>query len=177
MPKRPRRQNLKPPGRCIFCGGGAVPGNPMSREHLWSDWMTAAKLLPHGGEHVEVRNVILGSARISVRSLTRTRQGEASTKKRRTVCQRCNNGWMSDLEESVQPILTPLIKGEKITLFPTMLLTLMQWLTLKVLVAEHNFYMGHPADPIFDQAVRTDSWSTVAARSCINRPRDPRFGT
>jgi hypothetical protein len=34
-----KRQNLKGPGKCLFCGGGAVPGNPMSKEHVWSDWI------------------------------------------------------------------------------------------------------------------------------------------
>jgi hypothetical protein len=29
------------------------------------------------------------------------------------ICAACNNGWMSDLEVEVQPILTPLVRAER----------------------------------------------------------------
>src|SRR5947208_778698 len=34
MPNRPRRANLKPPGKCIFCGGRGL-----TKEHMWADWL------------------------------------------------------------------------------------------------------------------------------------------
>lgn len=45
------------------------------------------------------------------------------------VCRRCNNGWMSDLEQNARPILTPLIDGtaKKIT-FPEQM-TIAAWAT------------------------------------------------
>jgi hypothetical protein len=156
MTTKPRRQNIKPPGKCIFCLGGAASGNPMTPEHMWSDWMDRADLLPKGGEYVEFKNIARGRRRVSVRMFTRTRQGSANTKRIKVVCKNCNSGWMSQLETAARPILIPLIRGERFTLTAPMVLPLMRWITLKMFVAEHNAYMGHPADPIFDQAARTE---------------------
>lgn len=149
-------QAKRPAGKCIFCERGAFPGNPMTGEHLWSDWMTEAKLLPRGGEHEQVRMIVRGSARILVSEIRKTRQGEASTIKMRRVCKLCNTGWMGNIEENAKPILVPLIRGEKCFLNPTMTTTLMQWILMKVLVAECNSHPDHPVDPIFDQVTRTD---------------------
>jgi hypothetical protein len=68
----------------------------------------------------------------------RETQGALHTIKLRVVCQACNNGWMSQLEEEVKPILTPLIKGEEITLDRAQLDTLAQWIAMKVMVGEYN---------------------------------------
>ncbi len=154
MPKKPKRKNLKPPGKCIFCGGGAVPGNPMTGEHLWSDWMTTAGLLPRRfREYEEFSN---RSRRYTGEASTfkRSREGAPSHKKIKVVCKQCNSGWMSTIETNVQPILTPLIKGQKTVLSRANRKLLVEWITLKILVAEHNEYQGFPADPIFDQHTR-----------------------
>ena len=155
MSKKPRRQNLKPPGRCVFCLDGAVPGNPMTGEHLWSDWMSKAKLLPEGGEYIEFKNTFRRQSSESISLFTRTRQGTANTKTIKVVCQRCNSGWMGTLEREARPFLTPLIQGASILLDSRIRRTLAEWVVMKVLIAEHNQYSGHPADPIFDQAART----------------------
>jgi hypothetical protein len=34
----------------------------------------------------------------------------------KTVCAKCNNGWMSNIEKEAKPSLTPMIEGEAITL-------------------------------------------------------------
>jgi hypothetical protein len=127
----------------------------MTGEHLWSDWMDGANLLPRGGEYVEVKSIFKGRRRDATSMFRRARQGAASTKKLKVVCEKCNNGWMSALEISVKPLLTPLIKGDPVVLDTQMREIIIEWIVMKVLVAEHNFYLGHPADPIFDQAART----------------------
>jgi len=79
-----------------------------------------------------------------------SRQGGAITKKLRVVCETCNNEWMSELEDQVKPILTPLILGQEIVLNPAMQKTLAEWISLKTMIAEHNV----PADVIVRQEDR-----------------------
>jgi hypothetical protein len=117
--------------------------------------MDKAGLLPRGGEYVEFKNTFRRQKSNSVSLFTRTRQGTANTKTIKVVCKNCNSGWMGDLETAVQPYLTPLIKGEPIILDFYMRQILIEWIVMKNLVAENNSYIGHPADPIFDQAART----------------------
>jgi hypothetical protein len=126
----------------------------MSREHLWSDWMDKANLLPRGGEHFEFRNLVRGGSRVAVRVFTRVRQGAASTKKIKVVCRECNVGWMSEIEEAIKPILTPLITGSSTVLTATMQAQIMEWIALKILVADKNSFERHAADPIYTQDVR-----------------------
>jgi hypothetical protein len=56
----------------------------------------------------------------------------------RVVCGTCNNGWMSRLETAASPLLTPLITGNPCTISEDSALTIAKWITLKVLVGEHN---------------------------------------
>ena len=127
----------------------------MSGEHLWSDWIARANLLPRGGDYWEFAKIFKKFSRAANSTFERTRNGTANTKTIKVVCENCNNGWMGMLETEVQPILTPLIKGEVIILIAPQRVTLVQWIVMKLLVAEHNSYRGHPADPIFDQGART----------------------
>jgi hypothetical protein len=149
------RIGLKGPGKCVFCEGGAVPGNPMTREHLWSAWMTDKGLLPGSSAYVEFKHYFRGKLGSLIGKFDRERQGGANTKTVKAVCKKCNSEWMSALETSVQPYLIPLMQGEAIVLDDVARLVLTQWMFMKILVAEHNSYRGHPADPIYSQAART----------------------
>jgi hypothetical protein len=119
-------------GQCIFCGGDGL-----SKEHFWPEW--AAPLLPSYpiNQHVEQRFVQANKVLVAPPK-TRNKPGNAWTKKIRVVCKTCNNGWMSKLETAVEPALTPLIKGDTASISETDGLTIARWITLKVLVAEHN---------------------------------------
>lgn len=87
---------------CFFCG---LPGN-MSKEHAWPQWL---------GEGAEVEPTqttrTIGYGRTAENELTEapnivvTKPGSVLTTRVREVCQRCNNGWMSRLEMSAQPVL------------------------------------------------------------------------
>jgi hypothetical protein len=154
MPKQARPKNIKGPGKCIYCGGGAVPGNPMTREHLWSIWIDDANLLPKFVvQYVETAKKFRRYTG-ETKDFHRERQGAPYNKTIKVVCQTCNSGWMGTIETAVQPILTPLIKGQKIRLTQAKRRTLTEWITLKMLVAEHSGYRDHELDPIFTQADR-----------------------
>jgi len=71
------------------------------------------------------------------------RQGSLTSMTVRAVCVECNSGWMSRIEEEARPILMPLIVGTTTTLCEAAIRTLSEWVTLKVMVAEHS----PPPDP------------------------------
>jgi hypothetical protein len=117
--------------------------------------MDKSNLLPRGGEYQEMKGVFEKGTHRAKSEFHRVRQGTANTKTLKTVCKNCNTGWMSGLESDVQPFLTPLIVGDRILLDLRACQTIAEWVTMKVLVAEHNSFKNHPADPIFDQTIRS----------------------
>lgn len=67
-----------------------------------------------------------------------TKPGELFTKKMKVVCAPCNNEWMSGMEDAVKPLLTPIIKGEAVTLEAGDLELIARWATLKAIASEHD---------------------------------------
>ena len=55
-------------------------------------------------------------------------------------CKRCNNGWMSELETLVRPILRPLMHGQKCTLSSADLTVLARWVFKTTLMWEYMRY-------------------------------------
>lgn len=133
MAKKPRRKNLRPPGKCIFCGGG-----PMSREHFWPQW--ASEYLPQypQEQYDEVlvtfnkKTFMVGPPR------TKTKNGRVWTKKMKVVCKPCNETWMSCLEEKVKAVLIPIMTSASHTITAESATIISQWVALKVMISEHN---------------------------------------
>ena len=65
-------------------------------------------------------------------------QGHLITKKLRVVCRTCNNGWMSQIENSVKEILLVGLSAESIVLSEQKIRDLASWICLKTIVAEHS---------------------------------------
>jgi hypothetical protein len=116
--------------------------------------MDKAKLVPTGGEYMEVRQILKRDSGDRVNTFERNRQGSSAKKRIRVVCRCCNGGWMGDLETEVKPFLPPLIKGARVTLTAPMRRIISEWIVMKVMTFEHNPFPDMPADPIFDQAAR-----------------------
>jgi hypothetical protein len=138
MSKRNRRLNLKPPGRCIFCGRMEV-----SKEHFWPEW--AHNLIKTHTPSGNVEDVWVVSAHSPTPSLThrRDRQGSVLTKSLRCVCGPCNNGWMGTIEDACGPVMTPLIVGDKCNLDEDDQKLIAIWTTLKLFVAEKGVLQKH----------------------------------
>lgn len=83
--------------QCLFCSNR---GN--SLEHVWPRWIC---------EHFRVQSPnLVVSKRIGRPTVSwLAYQPELTT---RFVCQRCNNGWMSRLEQQAQPYVQSLVLGE-----------------------------------------------------------------
>lgn len=90
---------------CIFCGGGGL-----TREHIVAKWISnlVRPQGPYGGGFI-VRSAHLGIGEWE-------RQTHFIELVARCVCEDCNSGWMSALENLAAPVLTPLIEGDVVTL-------------------------------------------------------------
>ena len=65
------------------------------------------------------------------------RPGPVQTKKIRAVCSRCNNSWMSALEEEAKPILLRALTSQGLIVGPSEAERLSKWAVLKAIVGEH----------------------------------------
>jgi hypothetical protein len=124
----PKHANLKPPGRCIFCGALGV-----TQEHMWANWLRSyipRELKRHATsvEKVHPRNT---------EQNIQTRTGDPHSRRIKCVCRACNNGWMSRLQENAKPFLVPMLEGNAITLRRLGQTTLAAWVAMMVMVSEH----------------------------------------
>lgn len=91
--------------QCIFCGSTAK----LTREHVFPQWLR--EVFPDLGEADYLRRLVTFS-----RDESHQRPGRTFDVVVRDVCEECNNGWMSALEEQARPILTPMLRDEPRTL-------------------------------------------------------------
>src|SRR4051794_130046 len=108
---------------CLFCGG-----TPVTREHLWPDWLRRkvqiAIPFPH---HIEEEVDGTPTRDISFEHPPYDQQVRA-------VCATCNNGWMSHVEETAKPILEPLLEWRGRVLHRRLQRELATWALMKAAV-------------------------------------------
>lgn len=101
---------------CIFCGARAN-----SKEDIPPRWVIRL-LRKSPNEKVPMRTYRYGEKpKQWLTSHSALRVGK--------VCQECNNGWMSRLEEEVKPIFSPMILGSPATLTASQQERITTWLT------------------------------------------------
>jgi hypothetical protein len=124
MPRSPRS--------CIFCDH-----NANSKEHIWPVWLHEhlGPVPERTWHHRPIYNYHPSTGEVI--SGPTGRQGDQRTIRVRAVCRSCNSGWMSELESDVRPYLTPIVKGEPVTLLRPAIAKLAQWISLKAMIAEH----------------------------------------
>lgn len=101
--------------QCIFCDS---PVN--TREHAWPRWL------------IKLLNATQESRPMSLRRHDGTDAqwlAKNAPLRFKEVCATCNNEWMSDLESESIPIMTPMIRGEAITLNIKQQITVGAWAT------------------------------------------------
>jgi hypothetical protein len=97
----------KPAGKCLFCGRTGL-----TKGHVWPDWIS--KILPVTASH---HDLVVGQFETFTSTLpgpgysVKQRQGSARQRKPRNTCTRCNNEWMSVIENAAIKPMTPLIHG------------------------------------------------------------------
>jgi hypothetical protein len=153
MAKRIRRNRRGVPENCIFCARRLVPRQTLSGEHLWSDWMKNVLPLTAAISRREQFEHFRSGAQFGQVEFWE-RHGSARNAKLHVICVHCNNGWMSDIDKTIIPIMTPLIKGEPAVYTPQMQEQIANWIALKMLVFEKAPHVGLPSRPIILQSVR-----------------------
>src|SRR4051812_46683479 len=118
---------------CIFCGGG-----PLTLEHVWPAWLIA--LFPALPSTITFRG--------------RERQATTSDELTvRAVCEKCNGGWMSDLEQQAKPLLMELLEERPYSFMPPgMQDVISAWAVKTVMVFEH--VLGPDAGVYYTQEER-----------------------
>lgn len=112
---------------CIFCG----VNRKMSREHLWPEWARRALEANSGRAVPLVPHVIAGSDGYS-----RDWKAPVFSATLKDVCQVCNSGWMSDVEELSKELVLPMLRDERVNLKKEEQLCLAIWGYMKVLTLE-----------------------------------------
>lgn len=129
MGKKPKRANLKPQGRCIFCGGFGL-----TKEHIFADWLKdyiPREMLSHTTRRADVDPFLKENIALEKRT------GDIHSRRIRCVCKTCNTGWMSRLQTAAKPFLVPMLTGQEITLHRRGQTTLAAWVSVMVMVAEY----------------------------------------
>jgi hypothetical protein len=133
MAKSGKRKYRRGRRKCTFCGGFKI-----SKEHVFPDWLK--ELFPrdadttHTATHFDWPKNFITKVPIEKRKY---RQGHVGAQKVRVVCERCNNGWLSALEEHTKPILLPLISGENCNLPLNSQTALATWAVKTSMTAEY----------------------------------------
>lgn len=108
----------------------------LSKEHLWPDWLSKMYVRSGNEKHT------FGSRTHMNKEMTHDgvyeRPGLLYSLKIRVVCQSCNNGWMSQVENETKPILLRMINGESHKIKDGELATLSFWVVMKVITAEFS---------------------------------------
>jgi hypothetical protein len=132
MPKRPpflRRRTL-----CIFCEG--TSGASISHEHILPDWLH--EVFPRDPATVHTFGITswVGLSPGAPITKRHRKQGHVTTRQVRVVCEKCNNGWLSSLEDRTKPVLLALLRGERFALGPEEQLLLATWAAKTCMTAE-----------------------------------------
>lgn len=97
-----------PIGRCPFCNSST----DLTAEHIWPEWYIKA-VKPHG-EDAQLDGIERPLRHATV-----------------DVCRRCNNEWMSVLEQDASQLLADMLRTRQTTLDPLQQQRLAAWVTLK----------------------------------------------
>ena len=111
---------------CVFCGAPAD-----SQEHVWPDW--AVPMLVDEGPLPHFHQIIQEGRPDEERRYLK----DAYSVTVGVVCERCNNGWMSNLESRAKPYLEPMLRGRGRAVHETGLRTLATWALKTSMMVEH----------------------------------------
>lgn len=147
------KQHLEP-RKCIFCGRAG----DISKEHLFGRWLREFFPRDEHSKHRATYTAWLDESGSHTPAEKREfKQGHIGSKSLKVACQRCNNGWLSQLESRVRPALAPLIAGERCNLTGNLQMPLATWAAKTAMVAEHF----RPNEDGISQNERTSLMNTL----------------
>ena len=120
------------PGReCVWCGSAAN-----SKEHVFPQWLhkldgPSRYIAQHGGFQESAPRLVArhdhNERWVEYEAIRGTRAPNLHKVEVKAVCKKCNENWMSQLEQSAKPIIRRLIEGDDIDLTVNDLETLASW--------------------------------------------------
>jgi hypothetical protein len=119
--------------RCIFCQGDG----PLSVEHIWPEWL--AESMGASGRNLYKSGTIIEGESVVAQEF----EGLGLQKKVKAVCRKCNNEWMSELEQEVAPFLGSMVRGDGATLTMDEQELLALWTVKTVCVADQLYRPQH----------------------------------
>lgn len=134
---------------CVLCGATIGRGTH-SRQHVFPDWLERF-FIPkdHVGEPIDYHRKL---KRRGEQMHTEEWQDVPFNMKVKVLCKPCNNEWCNALENAAQPLLIPIIGGNKLTLTAVDQATLATWATLLILMLQLTHREGERS--IADDAYR-----------------------
>lgn len=137
-------------GSCAFCSHhGKLTG-----EHVYPEWITNSGLLdlPRANSHHFHQIIRPGINSFGLGGIL-TRQkisGDQGSRKLYVVCAKCNNEWMSELQEAAKPLISKLILGQWPKGIELARNIVVQWVLMTAMVCEYL----DPASVAFTQDER-----------------------
>lgn len=122
-------------GVCMFCGGTGL-----TKQHILPNWLKHLfpKHLPNEREYGGIK---YGSDAGVRPARVERRQGHLLSQKSRSVCEKCNGGWMKAIEDEVIPYITGMYHGRELSLDEGATLALSTWAAMTLVMVEtHDPY-------------------------------------
>lgn len=146
----------------------------MSKEHIWPDWLNNVST-EIGGRPTHSKMFVNPTGRTVV--LEDDDTSDVTKKKNRKVCATCNNGWMSAIEDSIKPVLSPLVQGEKCEIEVDLAMKLSCWLAMRAVCFDSRFPKSSIVDGadrrfIFQNKVCPPNWQVFIGQC---EPSSPTF--
>jgi hypothetical protein len=136
---------------CIFCNRN---DSPLAKEDVLARWI--AREFPGPSWHIRrFRHSVISNTGSNTQFTSHTGLGLISRK----PCKRCNNSWMSNLEDSAKPVLLPLIRGANSILTPDNRLVIARWFIKTVILYEflggvergpHRFFQAEERNALME---------------------------
>ena len=148
------------PAECIFCPEKlGLRVQDLTGEHFWSNWISQVIPSSKPGQisYRFIRDPLTPPQQTGFERL----QQPIKQKKLRVVCAECNSVWMNNLEKAVKPILSRVMLGQAIKLDKLVQATLVRWITLKIIVLQHDVIGGSRSLPSFQVGERVRFKNTL----------------
>lgn len=100
---------------------------------MWANWLR--EYIPREMQDHYVGSTVIGATGTAEKIQHRT--GDPHSRKIKCVCKKCNNEWMSRLQEDAKPFLVPMLRGNVVQLHKKAQTLVAGWVTMMVMVAEH----------------------------------------
>jgi hypothetical protein len=114
---------------CVFCCDAS---RRLTDEHVFGDWVSRLYAAQAGPEGFHGKAQIFDEA-----GNLKEFSAVPFQQKVKIPCERCNTGWMHELEDGVIPFLKPMLLGQAVRLRPESQKLLAFWCVKTVLVMDH----------------------------------------